>query len=429
MYKRLILITLTLLFFLPAVVFSQVTLSIGNSSFCAQTYNSMPIRVQNMVGVDSLRLEFSIDENVAQYHSYFGMNNQLTGGTFNVNAAAGKVVVVWYRNAAANIINDTLVSLSFYAKTGYSPLLWNTSNSFFYTQTGTSLPITPENGSITVLPKIGLFITEINQTCTSVCEANYMVNITGGVRPVQYLWNGKPGRFDSIQTGLCSGYNTIQIKDASGCEIDSLFNINGLPGADVTLKIECNGDTTTNIYVQNPTLTFSLTENYPTHIIEPPIWEFGDGDTARSFNPTHTYENAIVELNGFYKLKVHIKNENGCDTIIEQKINIHQTKIKIPNVIVKNSDKEFNQVFVISDAKSQAVQIEETFIKNQFKRVELLVFDRWGRKVFSDSNYQNDWRAENVPDGVYFYTLNAIGFYFEEQFRGSITIFGSGVVK
>lgn len=429
MPKSLIILLITLASLLPGRLFAQVDISIGNYNFCANTYNSIPIVVKNMIGVDSLRIELSVNESVASYHSYFGMNSQLTGGNFTVSASNGKVAITWYRNSLANILNDTLVRLSFYAKSGSTVLECATSASYFYTQAGESLTIQADNGLVDVLPVIKLTLTEINQTCTSKCDANFMAKVVGGSRPIDYKWNGASGRFDSIQTGLCSGANSILIKDANGCELDSLFTVSGLPGADVTLKIECDGDTTSNIYLENPTLTFTLTENYPTHIIEPPIWDFGDGDTAQSFNPTHTYSKAIVELNEFYKLKVYVKNENGCDTIIEQKIKIHQSKLKIPNVIVKNSDKEYNQVFVISDSKSQAVQVEETFIKNQYKRVELVVLDRWGRKVFADSDYQNDWRAENVPDGVYFYTLKTIGFYREQQYQGSITIFGSGVTK
>lgn len=410
-------------------LFAQVTLGIGNAQLCNNAYSSIPITVQNLIDVDSLRIEFSLNSNVAEYNSYFALHSQLSGGVFSINSFSDKVIVVWHKSTSANIINDTLVMLSLLGKEGTTPLVWNQVNCIFHTSSGSYLSGNYINGMLSVNPKMSLLLTEINQTCASKCDANFMATVSGGVRPISYLWNAVPGRFDSIQTSLCSGLNTINLKDANGCEVDSLFTIVGLPGADVTLKIECDGDTTTKIYIQNPTLSFSLSENYPTHVIEPPVWEFGDGDTARSFNPTHTYDEAITNLDGFYILKIHVKNENECDTTIVQKITIHQTKLKIPNVIVKNSDKEFNQIFIISDAKSDAVEIEETFIKNQYKRVELLVIDRWGRKIYSDSDYKNDWRAENVPDGVYFYTLNTIGFYTEEYYRGSITIFGSGVTK
>jgi len=35
----------------------------------------------------------------------------------------------------------------------------------------------------------------------------------------------------------------------------------------------------------------------------------------------------------------------------------------------------------------------------------LRVFTRWGNKVFETENYRNDWRAEGLPDGVYYYHL------------------------
>jgi len=33
------------------------------------------------------------------------------------------------------------------------------------------------------------------------------------------------------------------------------------------------------------------------------------------------------------------------------------------------------------------------------------VLNRWGTTVYSSDSYQNDWSAENIPDGIYFYTF------------------------
>jgi hypothetical protein len=35
----------------------------------------------------------------------------------------------------------------------------------------------------------------------------------------------------------------------------------------------------------------------------------------------------------------------------------------------------------------------------------LQVFSRWGNKVYETSTYRNDWRGDNLPDGVYYYLL------------------------
>ncbi|MFN3341590.1 MAG: gliding motility-associated C-terminal domain-containing protein [Flavobacteriales bacterium] len=37
----------------------------------------------------------------------------------------------------------------------------------------------------------------------------------------------------------------------------------------------------------------------------------------------------------------------------------------------------------------------------------LPIFNRWGKTIFEKSNYQNNWKAEGYPDGVYFFVLTA----------------------
>jgi gliding motility-associated-like protein len=36
----------------------------------------------------------------------------------------------------------------------------------------------------------------------------------------------------------------------------------------------------------------------------------------------------------------------------------------------------------------------------------LVIYNRWGKRVYEDSNYQNNWNGANCSDGVYFYILN-----------------------
>jgi hypothetical protein len=36
---------------------------------------------------------------------------------------------------------------------------------------------------------------------------------------------------------------------------------------------------------------------------------------------------------------------------------------------------------------------------------ELSVFNRWGQIVYEDSDYKNNWNANNVPGGMYYYLV------------------------
>ncbi len=417
-------ILLLFLSFAPKQLKSQVVTELDSISMCYKANTSVPVVVQNMVDVDTLRLVLSFDKNVIDFVEAFRLNEALSGGSFSVTSENDSIIINWARLNSTTITQDTLVWLRFTGLTGSTSIHWNTSGSFYHSTTG-NLPIVFVDGKAVVDPKIDVVLTELSPTCINTHDANYQAQASGGTAPYQYYWNNKPSQWDFIQKYLSSGPNKISVVDRWGCRLDSIYTIKGLPGANVKLIIEGNEDTA--IYLQNPVLTFSFQENYPTHVVDPPYWEFGDGDTARSFNPTHLYAKAINNLDGYYVLKLHVVNENGCDSTIEVKIYIKEAEIKIPGVITPNGD-SYNENFVILN-KQKTGSGDEIKVTNEFQSMELVIFDRWGRKLYENSNYKSDWHAEGVPDGSYYYILKTIGFYKTEKFKGSITILGSGITQ
>jgi len=428
MHKFLTTISIAFLFFsfIPKQINAQVVTEIDSILICYDAITGMPVVVQNMNAVDSLKLVLTFDNNSINYVEYFAVNSKLSGGNFDVTDENGSIIISWQRTNSATIAHDTLVWLNFKGLSGSTILHWDTISSYYHTATGNTFAIF-DNGKVVVNPKINVILTEINPTCTSKlnCVANYQAQASGGTPPYKYWWNGKLSQWDFTQKYLCSGLNNITVTDSYGCKLDSNYIINGLPGANVKLIIEGNEDTT--IYLQNPVLTFSFEEVPPTHVVEPPYWEFGDGDTAVSFNPTHVYSKANTATDDFYTLKLHIVNENGCDTTIQVDIPIKEAKLKIPGVITPNGD-GLNEAFMILN-ENKTGSGEEIKITNEFQRMELVIFDRWGRKIYDDSNYQSDWIAKGVPDGSYFFKLKTIGYYRTDNYKGSITILGSGITN
>jgi len=63
--------------------------------------------------------------------------------------------------------------------------------------------------------------------------------------------------------------------------------------------------------------------------------------------------------------------------------------IFIPNIFTPNGDGA-NDLFEIRNLPSS---------------VKLIITNRWGKQVFSASDYQNNWTGDNVVDGVYYYRL------------------------
>jgi gliding motility-associated-like protein len=63
----------------------------------------------------------------------------------------------------------------------------------------------------------------------------------------------------------------------------------------------------------------------------------------------------------------------------------------IPNTITPNGDRT-NDTFEIPGLRR--------YVSN-----ELVIVNRWGDQVFERKNYQNDWGAEGMVSGTYFYIL------------------------
>jgi len=78
-----------------------------------------------------------------------------------------------------------------------------------------------------------------------------------------------------------------------------------------------------------------------------------------------------------------------------------------PNIITPNGD-GINDYFTIPNL----YQLNYNW--------SLEVYNRWGQQVFYNAFYQNDWKADNLSDGVYFYILRSstsVDFY-----KGSVTV-------
>lgn len=80
----------------------------------------------------------------------------------------------------------------------------------------------------------------------------------------------------------------------------------------------------------------------------------------------------------------------------------------IPNVITPNQDGS-NDAWVIGG-----------LYRTQHR---VTVFNRWGQVIFESTNYNNNWRAQGVSDGTYFYEV--ITDRSEQPAKGSLTILGN----
>lgn len=107
-------------------------------------------------------------------------------------------------------------------------------------------------------------------------------------------------------------------------------------------------------------------------------------DSFRSENLDYTFN-----FPGLYEIELEARNPTlGCENNISFTEEINS--VIRPNVITPNGD-GFNDFFEIQSPASQIW--------------ELTIYNKWGIRVFSSTNYQDEWMAEDLRAGDYFYEM------------------------
>lgn len=264
--------------------------------------------------------------------------------------------------------------------------------------------------------------------CPGECKGQFKALVSGGTPyiaqyPYDFTWNGGKSQ-DTIVLGLCPGHYRLVVTDSIGCSIDSAYFVDVLKAPKIEITV-LQGDT---VYLTNPNINVSFPDSSRQYITNWE-WEFGDSVRVANVNPvTHTYQSA-----GTFSILLNVTDLNGCDTTYSYEIVVKTANLFIPNVFTPNKDGS-NDTFVIfetvSDKINQYVDLLKVYLSN-----EMVIYDRWGRKVYNKSNYQvtkagdtytGDWDGSNLSDGVYFYVFKCVGQFGDDVFRGAVTIIGSG---
>jgi gliding motility-associated-like protein len=139
------------------------------------------------------------------------------------------------------------------------------------------------------------------------------------------------------------------------------------------------------------------------------IWNNDPGQTGQYY--TIAYEN-IQELDSIWVEVFDGFCKNSDDIIIEV------FSVDVPNVITPNGD-GFNDRFMPGEGWSG--------ISNH----TIMVFNRWGEKVWESSDFSSGWDGKNngrlVANGTYFWILEV--WYGKKDikrvYKGSLTVLGS----
>ncbi|MGE5317177.1 MAG: gliding motility-associated C-terminal domain-containing protein [Chloroflexota bacterium] len=410
---------LTLILILASVSASSqsiVSLTRPDNSICPDTIYYASVNVSEIQDVDSIFISVTYDPQVLNYISFRQVNTVLNqNGTAQVvDLNENTVTFKWDATGtnAVSLTNTKLLDLLFETKPGSDNVRFNESVSVFRTRQGTNLEVTYIGAPVNIFPRIAINIEEINATCPNSCDANIAAFASNGVRPYTFLWGGKESVFDSVFAGACGGPLLIQVKDANNCKLDTIFNVSLLDSALVELMSDPD-----TVYMQNPVVTFSFEADAS---VVDWTWDFGDGSQqSKEQNPFHVYSRASdPNIDGFMARLITV-SESGCTKTDSIFLTISELPIFIPNVFTPNKDDQINNYFKIAKKINDT---EKVPIDSEYMRMELIVLDRWGRRVYENLNYKNDWDGDNLPDGTYYYKLNTYGYYKNESFKGSVTI-------
>jgi len=144
--------------------------------------------------------------------------------------------------------------------------------------------------------------------------------------------------------------------------------------------------------------------------------EFRDFDVSQS-TPQYTYHWSTGSSSPYMHVEglpvgpaAYSVTVTGCDSKSDTVVvNVIACDLTIPNIITPNGD-GFNETFEVENLPYYPNSI-------------LMVYNRWGKKIYENPNYLNEWDGENFADGTYFFILRVnYGNEEYEDHHGTLTI-------
>jgi gliding motility-associated-like protein len=276
---------------------------------------------------------------------------------------------------------------------------------------------------------------------------------------------GNPGDTFIVVTSSNPGTfpYTFTVEDNFGCSYDTTVNVYFLPGPQIQPD------------------TIACASNYQvvgTSSYAGGTWAASAGPGTATFLPNNTVENPLinVNVNGTYTF-TFADNQCGTDTsfnvyfadsvfvdlvavefcigdeatlgassdVLEASY-IWNTGAINESIIITDSGDYFVQVTglcnVASDTVTVTTRICDIFAPNvltpngdgandflifdgldKYPGSQLVVFNRWGNKIYENDNYKNDWSPTDISDGTYFYILTPGGELEAEVISKTFTVF------
>ncbi len=222
---------------------------------------------------------------------------------------------------------------------------------------------------------------------TAMCNPNPVTlgsPATGGVEPYNYLWStGATTSSITVQPTTTTTY-IVQVTDPCGSPVGTDTVTVYLPS---TQALQALASSDLEICEGDPVVfSVSATGGSLPYFYQ---WTtYAGSDTVP--NPNGALNMFTPTTSGLFVVVV----QEGCGAQTSDSIfvTINDCEVVPPNVFTPGTD-GYNDVLVFQGLED-------------YPSSALFIYNRWGNKIYEDSNYQNNWNGSAVSDGTYYYILN-----------------------
>lgn len=224
-------------------------------------------------------------------------------------------------------------------------------------------------------------------------RSSYTLKASGGLT---YQWRSFDSLFTAaVSSPLVTPQRTtsyyVRIVEPTGCIVQDTVQIRVVPPIDVDFDFF-----TESQCVSRPVL--HVTDSTQAAEDAQMIFDFGDGSTSDFSEVTHEYA-----VDGAYYVKL-IGVRESC--VYEKGIEVNVYSLKVPNIITPGRAEGQNDAFIIGYGPPENDKTPSDY----GLKVSLVVYNRWGKKVFEDHDYKHNWSGEDLASGIYYYEVTVEGY-------------------
>ncbi|HLN55308.1 MAG TPA: gliding motility-associated C-terminal domain-containing protein, partial [Bacteroidales bacterium] len=225
----------------------------------------------------------------------------------------------------------------------------------------------------------GSISAKTNVTCFGAANGSVTISGSGGTTPYEFSINGGAFQSSGIFSGLLPGSHTVTLRDANACSATVPVLITEPDAIVITSSatdVLCPDD-------PEGAITLTVTGGTQPYTV---IWSDGVNGISRSGITDGTYSAVITDL-------------NGCAGSVDVTVGVIGSEdcIEIPEIITPNGD-GYNDTWKIRNI-------------DMFPNAEVVVFNRWGKKVFESRNilaapWDGTLKGKALPTDSYHYILD-----------------------